>query len=46
MAEVSYWSAATDGTYRGGAVLSGDTQANAAGQYRVVQVTETAQTPS
>ena len=39
--EVSYWSAASGGTYYGGATLSGDTAANAAGEYTVTQVTET-----
>lgn len=41
VAEVSYWSAATAGTYYGGATLTGDTTANAAGAYTVTSVTET-----
>ena len=40
VAEVSYWSASTGGTYRGGAVLTGDATANSAGEYSVVSVTE------
>lgn len=40
IAEISYWSAATNGTYYGGAAVgSGDTQANAAGAY-TANVTE------
>ncbi len=42
LAQVSYWSALTGGTYRGGAALTGDAAANAAGAYTVTQVTETA----
>ena len=38
--EVSYWSAGTGGTYRGGATLTGDTSANAAGDYTITSVTE------
>lgn len=41
VAEVSYWSASTAGTYYGGATLTGDTTANAAGEYTVTSVTET-----
>ena len=41
VAEVSYWSASSGGTYYGGAVLSGDATANAAGEYTVTSVTET-----
>lgn len=41
VAEVSYWSAATGGTYLGGAVLTGDTTANSAGEFTVTSVTET-----
>ncbi len=41
VAEVSYWSASSGGTYYGGAALSGDTTANAAGEYTVTSVTET-----
>lgn len=38
---VSYWSAATGGTYYGSALLAGDGTANAAGEYTVTSVTET-----
>lgn len=41
VAEISYWSASSSGTYYGGAVLSGDANANAAGEYTVDSVTET-----
>jgi hypothetical protein len=41
VAEVSYWSASSGGTYYGGAALSGDTTANSAGEYTVTSVTET-----
>lgn len=41
VAEVSYWSAASGGTYYGGAALTGDTAANSAGEYTVTSVTET-----
>jgi hypothetical protein len=41
VAEVSYWSASTGGTYYGGAALTGDATANAAGEYTVTSVTET-----
>jgi len=41
VAEVSYWSALTAGTYYGGAALTGDATANAAGEYTVTSVTET-----
>lgn len=41
VAEVSYWSALTGGTYYGGATLTGDATANAAGAYTVTSVTET-----
>lgn len=40
VAEVSYWSAATGGTYYGGSVLTGDATANSAGEYTVTSVTE------
>ena len=40
VAEVSYWSASTSGTYYGGTALSGDTTANAAGEYTVTSVAE------
>ena len=39
---VSYWSASTGGTFRGSAALSGDAGANAAGEYTVTSITETA----
>lgn len=38
---VSYWSASTAGTFHGSAALTGDTSANAAGEYTVTSVTET-----
>lgn len=38
---VSYWSAATGGTYYGSAALTGDATANSAGEYTVTSVTET-----
>jgi hypothetical protein len=38
---VSYWSASSSGTFYGSAVLTGDTTANAAGEYTVTSVTET-----
>jgi hypothetical protein len=41
VAEVSYWSASSGGTYYGGAALTGDTTANAAGEYTVTSVVET-----
>lgn len=41
VAEVSYWTASTGGTYYGGATLTGDTTANSAGEYTVTSVTET-----
>lgn len=41
VAEVSYWSASSGGTYYGGSVLSGDATANSAGEYTVDSVTET-----
>ncbi|MDR6861982.1 hypothetical protein [Phycicoccus sp. 3266] len=37
-----YWTAASGGTYRGGAMLAGDNAFNAAGEYVVDSVTETA----
>ena len=40
VAQVSYWSASTGGTYRGGAVLTGDATANSAGEYTITSVTE------
>jgi hypothetical protein len=41
VSHVSYWSASTAGTYYGSAALTGDTTANAAGEYTVTSVTET-----
>lgn len=41
VAYVSYWTASSAGTYYGSAALSGDTTANAAGEYTVTSVTET-----
>lgn len=41
VSHVSYWSASTSGTFYGSAALSGDTAANAAGEYTVTSVTET-----
>jgi hypothetical protein len=38
---VGYWSAASAGTYYGGALLTGDATFNAAGEYVVTSVTET-----
>ena len=38
---VGYWSAATGGTYGGGALISGDQAFNAAGEFTVTSVTET-----
>ena len=40
VAEVSYWSASTGGTYYGGATITGDTTANAAGEFTLTSVTE------
>lgn len=39
---VGYWGAATSGVFYGYAALSGDTSFNAAGEYTVDEVTETA----
>jgi hypothetical protein len=39
---VGYWSLATNGVYGGGALLTGDQQFNAAGEYTVTGVTENA----
>jgi len=41
VAEVSYWTASTGGTYYGGATLTGDATANSAGEYTLTSVTET-----
>lgn len=41
VAEVTYWSAGTGGTYYGGGVPFGDPTANSAGEYTVTSVTET-----
>lgn len=38
---VSYWSAATAGTYYGNDLLTGDATANSAGEYTVTSITET-----
>lgn len=40
VAEVSYWSASSGGTYYGGSVLTGDSSANSAGEFTVTSVTE------
>lgn len=40
VAEVSYWSASSGGTYYGGAAITGDANANAAGEYTLTSVTE------
>lgn len=40
VARVGYWSAATGGTYLGGALLTGDQAFNSAGQYTVDSITE------
>lgn len=37
---VSYWTASTGGTSRGGSALIGDATANSAGEYTVTSVTE------
>jgi len=37
---VGYWSAATGGTYGGGALLTGDQTFNSAGQYTVTSIAE------
>lgn len=39
---VTYWSAITGGTWYGTTALTGDTVANAAGDYTITSVTETA----
>lgn len=39
---VGYWSASTAGTYGGGALLTGDQTFNAAGEYTITSITETA----
>lgn len=41
VAEVSYWSASTAGTYYGGSTITGDTSFNAAGEFVLTSVTET-----
>lgn len=41
VAEVSYWTASSGGTYEGGATLTGDATANSAGEYTVTSITET-----
>lgn len=40
VAEVSYWSAVTGGTYYGGSALTGDATANSAGEYNITTLTE------
>jgi len=40
VAEVSYWSASSGGTYYGGASITGDANANAAGEYTLTSVAE------
>lgn len=40
VAEVSYWSASTGGTYYGGSTITGDATANSAGEYTVTSVAE------
>lgn len=40
VAEVSYWSASSGGTYYGGTVLTGDATANAAGEYTITSLAE------
>lgn len=37
---VSYWSASTSGTYYGSSSLTGDSNANSAGEFTVTSVTE------
>lgn len=37
---VSYWTASTGGSNRGGSAVTGDATANAAGEYTLVSVTE------
>lgn len=39
---VSYWTAASGGTFRGASALSGDTAANSTGEFTVTSITETA----
>lgn len=41
VAEVSYWSASSGGTYYGGTTLTGDATANSAGEYTITSVVET-----
>lgn len=41
VAELSFWSASSGGTYYGGGALTGDTTANSAGEFTVTQWTET-----
>jgi hypothetical protein len=38
---ISYWTAATGGSNRGGDAMTGDATANSAGEYTVTSVTET-----
>ena len=39
---VSYWTASTGGSNRGGSAVTGDATANSAGEYTLTTVTETA----
>ena len=41
VAEVSFWSASSGGTYYGGGTLTGDSTANASGEYTVTSWVET-----
>lgn len=38
---VSYWTASTGGSNRGGAGLTGDTTANSSGEFSITSITET-----
>lgn len=38
---VSYWTASTGGSNRGGSALTGDTTANSAGEFTITTLTET-----
>lgn len=40
VAEVSFWSASTGGTYYGGGTLTGDATANSAGEYTITSWAE------
>lgn len=41
VAEVSYWDASSAGNYCGGTVLTGDSAANAAGDFNITSLVET-----